>query len=285
MKVIIISDIKSKSKSVIPFGLNLAKKLESEVDILHVIDSRTLHGVQSSYSDSQTIVPGSKLSYEDILKREKIQAEIALDKILSMEASKLNYPIKINTIIDEGSLESKIRKQLKSDKECLFLINSMQDMFIFHSKREILDTVYNINTSFLLVPPGYNYKEMNKLFLLSYPTPKKINKVKINISFLKDFKPIINAVNIVRVRDYDRAQQKDKALEGIIKDRFTPFDFKMNTVEGENYIPVLAGFIEKNNPDLILNLTNRKSFFYGILQKKRNKQLIEDINVPVLFMK
>lgn len=285
MKIIIISDIKGECDSVIPYGLHLAKSLELEVDILHIIDPRTIQGVQSAYSDSQTVSPGKKLSHAEIVEREKNHAEMQLDKKLSIEASKLNYPLKINTIIEEGSLESKIRKQLISDKECLFLMNSMQDMFIFQSKREILDIVYNLNTVFLLVPPGYSYKEIRNVFLLSYPTPKKINKIKINISFLKDFKPTINAVNIVRVRDYVSIQRKDKVLEGIIKDRFTPFDFKMNTVEGNNYIHVLAGFIEKNNPDLILNLTNRKSFFYSILQKKRNKQLIEDINVPVLFMR
>lgn len=285
MKIIIISDIKGESDSVIYYGLHLAKSLESEVDILHVVDSRTLHGVQSSYSDSQTVAPGNKLSHEVIVKREKKHAKLKLDKLLSSEASRLNYPLKIKIIIEEGSLENKIRNLLKLNNECLLLVNSMQDNFIFHSRQEVLNTLYNLNTISLLVPPGYSFKEMKNLFLLSYPTPKLINRIKMNISFLKDFKPIINAVNFVSIRDYDRMEQKNKTLEGIIKDRFTPFAFKMDTVAGNNYVSDLASFIEKNNPDLILNQINRKSYFYSIFQKRRNKQLIEAINVPVLFMK
>ncbi|MFO7828430.1 MAG: hypothetical protein R6V23_07415 [Bacteroidales bacterium] len=285
MRIIIISDIKGECESVIPYGLHLAKSLESEVDILHVIDSRTLHGVQSSYSDSQTVAPGNKLSHEDIVKREKKHAELELDKLLSGEASRVNYPLKINIVIEEGSLESIIRKQLKSAKDCLLLVNSVQDMFIFQSKQEIVNTIYKLDTVSLLAPPGYSFKEMRNVFLLSYPSPKHINKIKMNISFLKDFKPTINAVNFANMRDYDRILRKNKTLEGIIKDRFTPFAFKMDTVAGSNYVSVLASYIEKNNPDLILILKNRKSYFYSIFKKRRNKQLIEAINVPVLFMK
>ncbi len=72
MKIIIISNIRSKSESIIPYGLKLARYLESEVDIIHVIDSRTEPVLPSSYADSQTFaLGGEKFTYADTLNREK----------------------------------------------------------------------------------------------------------------------------------------------------------------------------------------------------------------------
>lgn len=69
--------------------------MECELDIVHAIDSRSYHRMLSSYADSQTITPGNKLSHDEIMRREKKSAQKALDKMLSKEASKLNYPLKM----------------------------------------------------------------------------------------------------------------------------------------------------------------------------------------------
>ncbi|MCB2196718.1 MAG: hypothetical protein KQH79_12720 [Bacteroidetes bacterium] len=284
MKTIIISDIKGKDKSIIPYGLNLAKKLECEVDILHIVDSRSLHGVQSAYSDSQSVTPGKKLSHQEIIEREKKHAEMELDKILSREASMLNYPLKINTFVVEGSIERKIREQIKTDNDTVLLINSEHDNFIFHSKSEILDTIYNLDTATLLVPGDTSFHEFKNVFLLSNPAPRKIKRLKKKMSFLKVFNPVIKAIHVVRAKNYDRLMQKDKILESIRKDRFTPFEFKSITLAGKKFMPTLSGFIEKETPDLIMNLMNRKSIFKRMLQKKRYQNIMNSTKIPFLLL-
>ena len=77
-RIILISDISGESESIIPWGLNLGKHTGSEVDILHIIDPREKHGVESPVSDSQSISPDGKLTREEILKREKGKVEQAL---------------------------------------------------------------------------------------------------------------------------------------------------------------------------------------------------------------
>lgn len=285
MKTIIISDIKGKSESIIPYGLNLAKNLESEVDILHIIDSRSLHGVQSAYSDSQTIAPGNKMSHQEIVDREKKHAEMELDRILSKEASKLNYPLKINTVIEVGSIESKIKTQVKSSKDCLLLINSAYDDFIFHSSDEILDTISNMETVSLLVPPGHDFVELKNIFLISNPEPKKLSKIRDQISFLEKFKPVISSINVVKPKNYEKKKLKSNSLEDMMKDRFTPFKFNVKTLSGNKYTEVLMDYIKKSKPDLMMNLLQRKSLFNSLLQKSRNGKLIKDTTVPVLLIK
>jgi len=52
MKLIIVSDIMGQQESILPYGLQLAKYLQADVDILQVTDARVQQGVQTSYSDS-----------------------------------------------------------------------------------------------------------------------------------------------------------------------------------------------------------------------------------------
>ena len=83
MRIIIISDVKGQTQSIIPYGLDLAKYLESEVEIFHLVDSRIQQGVSSVYGDSHSITPGKKLSHPEIIEREKQQIEKELDQMLS----------------------------------------------------------------------------------------------------------------------------------------------------------------------------------------------------------
>lgn len=285
MKTIIISDIKGKTESIIPYGLNLAKNLESEVDILHIIDPRTQQGVQSAYSDSQTFVPGEKMSHDEIVKREKDFAEKKLDKILSKEASRLNYPLKINTIIEEDSVEKRLKEHVSSESNCLVLVNSVHDNFIFHSQDEILDVISDLKAIPLMVPGGHEYKDLKEILMITDLTSKDINLVKDKVGFLNNFKPVINAVDIARPNNYEQKESKGKALEDLIKDRLTPFKIELNIITGKKYTDTVLDYIDHKKPDLVMFLKNKQSLFARLLQKKRTEKLIKNITVPVLLVK
>ncbi|MGM0504150.1 MAG: hypothetical protein ACQESQ_05975 [Bacteroidota bacterium] len=283
MRIIIISDIKGECESVIPYGLHLAKSLESEVDIVHIIDPRSLHGVQSAYSDSQTVSPGNKLSCEEIIEREKKSAEIELDKLLSSEASRLNYPLKIKTNIVEGNIEKIIGQRIKSAKQSILIMSSVPDNFVFSSRNEILDIVYRLDTLSLLVSPGYKYKELKKVALLSIPKFKKINKIKERFKFLKHFNPVISIVHFLKNKNNVKRKIKNGTLERTLKEEFKPFEVNLNTIYQKK--PCLNGFIKDNNPHLIVKVIYRKNIFKKMFHKNRDELLICFTGLPILFLK
>ena len=283
MKIIIISDIKGECESVIPYGLHLAKSLESEVDIVHIIDPRSLQGVQSVYSDSQTLSPGNKLSYTEIIEREKKCAEIELDKLLSSEASRLNYPLRIETFIEEGSIEKLISQRIELTKESILLMNSVPDNFVFSSKKEILDIVYRFDALSLLVSPGYKYKEFKKVALLPLPKLKKISKIKERFKFLEYFHPVISIVHLVKNKNKEKI--KNGTLESTLKEGFKPFDVQLHTIYQKEQRPCLNSFIKKNNPHLIVKVIQTKNIFKKMFHKKRNEFLICCTGLPIMFLK
>ena len=285
MKIIIISDIKGECESVITYGLHLAKSLESEVDIVHIIDPRSLQGIESTYSDSQTVSPGNKLSNTEIIEREKKYAEIELDKLLSSEASRLNYPLKIETFIEEGSIEKLISHRIEPANKAILLMNSVPDNFVFSSKKEIIDIVYRFDALSLLVSPGYKYKELKKVALLSIPKLKKINEIKEKFKFLEHFNPVISIVNFVKNKNKVKGEIKNGTLERTLKEEFKPFDVQLNIIYQEKQKPCLNSFIKKNNPHLIVKVIQTKNIFKKMFHKKRNEFLICYTGIPILFLK
>ncbi|NJM14089.1 MAG: hypothetical protein HC896_00675 [Bacteroidales bacterium] len=213
MQVITISDIKGKTKSIIPYGLNLAKRLQAKVDIIHSIDSRTQHGVNSPYADSQSITPGNKLSHEEIMLREKNTTRNALDKLLSREASVLNFPLKVNVTIEENTLKKTINSKTGNDSNTLVAVNSEPDNYIFHSQKEIVETLKNSNLQVLVVPPGRKFKEFsNVLLVTNFSSNKGFDKYSKAVFLLRDFKPLIHAVDVAKPNKYIEKEIKKQSM-------------------------------------------------------------------------
>ena len=91
MKTILISDVGSKTKVIIPYSLNFTKFIDDTINIIHVVDPRKQQGVAGAYADSQSFQIGRKLTQKEIIEREKHQARINLDNLLSKEASKVKF--------------------------------------------------------------------------------------------------------------------------------------------------------------------------------------------------
>ena len=90
MKTIIISDIRGGFNSIIPYGLRLARTMESSVTVVHVIDPRVSQAQYSSYSDSHSLTPGEPMGYNETTNKEVTTINSELENYLSRETSRLN---------------------------------------------------------------------------------------------------------------------------------------------------------------------------------------------------
>lgn len=278
MKLTIISDIRGKSKTVIPYGLELAKQLKSEVDIVHIIDSRTKQGKYSPYADSQSITPGNILSHRQIIENEKIGANKILDKILSKEASKLNYPLKINVTIEEGYLKKKIKELVKADQDSLFLVSSEPDDYNFHSDNEIIQTFKNTGAFTLFVPPEKEFAGINQVLLL---INFDLNDITHNISFLNFFKPTIFALDIAE-NTIEKDKKSIKWFKEAEKYLLTDISIQKIILKGSNYFDMLKNHISNSKHDVVLNLKKKPTLIGHKDDEKLLRRLIENPQLPVL---
>ncbi len=286
MKIIIISDIRSKSESIIPYGLKLARHMESEVDIIHIIDSRSETVLPSSYADSKSFaLGGEKFTYQDTLSREKNVVSLGLDKILSTEASKLRYPLKIKSIVEEGSVENKIRGYLETNNPSLFLISTHPDGHIFSNQQEMIDIIKNTGAICLFVPPGNRFSVFKNATLPADFTSENLNKFREVLFVLKPFNPQINAINILKNKNLNPGENEQTALrwQNIAAEIFHPSEVKVDIVSGNDYAEALIKHIENNDTDLIVLIPEEQSFLTSLFYKSRERLLLEKIKTPVLI--
>jgi hypothetical protein len=279
MKITIISDVKGKVESIIPYGLNLAKHLEAEVDLVHVIDSRVAQGVSSMYADSQSITPGNKLSHAEIMRREKNQVAMKIDQVLSKEASKLNYPLKINVDIDENSIENKIMNDLNANSTSLMVINKEADGAIFESQKEVIDCCKDFNGISLLIPPGEEFQPISSTLLPTDFSDAEFDDYQMVADFLRVFHPVVNAVGVATEKNDEELHQWEAKLSELFNNSsvnhhlVTEGDFEAEFIE----------FVEMIVPDLTLIFERPRNFITSLFKKEFVLKILEQTHAPVLF--
>lgn len=276
MKLVIISDIKGKTPSIIPYGLNLARTMQCEADIVHVVDTRVNQGVATPYADSHTVTPAEKLSFDEILNKEKEEARDALDKIISLEGSRLNYPLKINLSIDQTSIINKLVGDFSGNP--LVLVNKDPDGQIFLSRKEMIDVARDFNGFTLFVPPCIEPTRFEHALLpvgFSENERKAYRKIS---HFTGYFHPFINAVVITGKNE--TAPENWKSQTAAL---FEPSNVNCHILPGNDYDETLILYAQKIRPDLILLAEQPKTFIKTIFKKDLIEKILDQTNIPVLF--
>lgn len=282
MRTIIISDIKSTSNSIIAYGLNLAKFLESDVEIVHVIDPRTEHGVSGSVADSQSIAPGGTLSHDKIVEREKKLTQNALDRILSREASRLNYPLKINTIIEEDSIENKL-KELTAKYTSSIIVGSLEtDGYIFKNHDELLSTLKNIESISVLVPPEYEFRLYEKVLITTDFSSEDFEIYTGVFNFLNRFETRVTAIDL-KEKDYADWKMRSQGWLKTARDVMPELQVTANVLDMNKGEDSMLNYVRKNDPDLVVIFKPKKNFLKGLLQKTPEHKILEYSGKPVML--
>ncbi len=284
MKIVIVSDIRGKAESIIPYGLKLARYLESEVDIIHVVDPRTEPVLPSSYADSQTFaLDGNKFNYEDTMHREKRNASLALDQLLSKEASKLNYPLKIKSIIEEDTIENKLREYAENESGSLVLINSQPDGHMFKTHQDMIDTIKDAGAMCIFVPPGHLFSEFKSVTIPCDLTNHDLDKYRQASFFLQHFNPLINAIDLDKNPHNTDFEEKARQWQELATEIFVPSVISISILIGNEYAETLISHINGIDTDLIFFLPKEQNFLANLFYKSMERQLLDTMKAPFLY--
>lgn len=282
MKTIIISDIRSNSKSVIPYGLKLARSMESEVDVVHVVDPRIHHGKYSPFSDSRSVTPGHKLTHGEMIQREMGLVRTELDKLLSSEGSRLNYPLKVNTIVEKNSIQSEIEKIAEKETSWLLVTSSEPDDHIFMSKKEIYSTLNATGAAGIIVPPEAKYREYKKIIHpVDFSSDELDNYADLRF-FFTVFHPVVNAVSVANGNKYLSLETKSKAWRRMVSDVFLPSEIKSNVLKGDDFMKTLTNYSKRNEYDLFMLFPQMENLKKN-LKKENVQEIVTETKLPMLY--
>jgi len=280
MKTIILSDISNSADTIIPYGLRLAVALESEVDVLHVIDPRTHQGSYSSVSDSQSISPGKTRSHEETIKHEKERISKEMDKLLSGEGSRLNYPLKINRLVVENSLEEELEHRIKLNPGCLLIVNAVADGEMLEDTAEIVRLTRKLGVPTVVVPPGEKFKNFTDVLMPLNLETNDYSPVR-DLKFLFDhFKMTVDAVGVASNGDYTELELKAIAWKDVAKEFVLPnSNVKTNILEGKDFINTVNNYFHRNKLDLLIMVNDSNDTKSAV---SNTIQFLNTVNSPTL---
>jgi hypothetical protein len=253
MKTIIISDIQGQAKSIIPYGLRLARANEVAVDILHTIDPRKTQGTSSPYADSQSITPGTKLSHEKIIQREMHQARQALEKYISGEGSRLNYPLKINLVIESETLEKSIKTMINRYPGSIIMASLHPANSMVENLDELLSFSIKLHIPVFFIPPEYPFKELRSCMLYTNFNHKSYESLSKITRWLTPFEPMIHAFGMAAKRDRTSALKISSAWKReAISYAGSPMNLKTTLISDGDPYQQFVDYIRRNNTELIL---------------------------------
>jgi len=281
MKTIILSDIGNSTDTIIPYGLRLARALELEVDIIHVIDPRIHQGTYSSVSDSQSISPGNTLSHAEIIQHEKHRISRDMNKLLSGEASRLNYPLKLNRIVAENSLEIELEHRINLEPNSLLVINGSSNQEMFENTAEIVRLTKKLGVPAIVVPPGEKFTTIKDVLMPLNLNRNNYTSIK-KLKFLFDHFPMtINAVGVASKRDYTELELKAIAWRDVAKEYLLPGSkVRTNILEGKDFINTINNYFHRNNLDLLMMVNDTND---SKLAVSNTIQFLKTIKSPVLI--
>jgi hypothetical protein len=285
MKTIIISDIGGKDKSIIPYGLNMGKHNETKVMIHHIIDPRMHQGTATPYADSQTFTPGDKLSHEEIVDREKKFARKQLDKLLSAEASRLNYPLKYDTSVEVNSVDLKLIKILTEDKDDLCVASMVPDNSMISDLGELLVITEKVELPFLLVPPVYKFIEPSEIALVTDYSRDSFEPIKRALRWFESFHLTLSVFDIVEDMEVKKEEDlRDAWEQGVSSFIPSSMALQTNILIGKKNRGNIEEQIIKSTANLAM--VPRALFKTTGIQLKKGvdrKQFLRDMKIPVLI--
>lgn len=286
MKTILISDIKGKYESIIPYGLNFAKYADEKINVVHVIDRRKHPAVSSAYADSQTIEVGEKLSSKAIINREIDNARKDLNNLLSHEASRLNYPLRVSVSVTENSLGKQLKQDLTQEDNALIILSAKPDETLIDELEEFFRLTESYRNYSLLVPPGLKFKKPVKAFILYDFNIKEDRHIFSLLMFLSKYNLSVNVADVSLKKDYFEMEMKSELWQQVAINHHRTNNMRITTniLEGDNYIQTIINYIKHNQFDLIVvSRKNPKIINKNIFSRSGIKQIIEALNIPVLI--
>jgi len=245
MKLLVISDTLEADKSIIPYALRLARSMNIPVRVLHIVDRRLIRGVYSAYADSQTVSTGVVETFEETLKKELAIADQFLNKLISREASVLNFPLRVEYQSVEDTIEDRLIAESRDLGNKIMLIASQPDSRFWQDYNDITYIANRMHCPVLLAPRNIEYRHPAKININRLTNWTNLKQVKKVICFIGEMGFENHVIEqIGPVQKFNPKIKSDEELLVIMQNRpvFLKrlFTMRLSTVLAKNrHIPIL----------------------------------------------
>lgn len=275
MKSIVVSDIDYNDKGIIPYAFRLARDLDSEVKVIHVIDTRTLQGIYTPYSDSQSVTAGVE-SYDEIIEKEKHTTHDNLRKHVGRESSMLNYPLRVSYDIIVGNIDKVVADETESNKNSLLILSARPKGKIWETYEDIFHIIARSKDPVWLIPPELTYKTPKNVLFISSLEDSEPEHLRNALEMLKPMDIHLSALQTSGKPNFKKELEERKDWHWIYKDIDQYYTLEDNDAER------LKQFTIQEKTDLIILFEKKRNLIRRMIGKSVTEKLAEILDIPML---
>lgn len=284
MKTIIIpTDFSRASEKGVEFGIEIAKKTNASILLLHSIFIPALDInvpadlIQSLYHEEEE-ASEKKLR----VLSEKIQKELNADgkNIQCSFISQHNVPaVEIEKIAEE------------KEADLVILGTKGRDDFWGFMDSTTMEALKNLKCPVLVVKEESHWNKFHKVACGIETINEDLFQLKQIIPAIKPFNSEISVIHVEKhaknAEDLDRIVEKREEAENFLyafKESINYSNINFQTLLNEDPSEGIADYLEKNNSDLLILLNYKRNWLEKFFHQSLTKKIIANINTPVLVI-
>ncbi|MBN2175688.1 MAG: universal stress protein [Bacteroidales bacterium] len=274
LKITVLSNVDQNDSGIIPYALKISKDLKGEVNVIHVIDTRTSQGIYTPYSDSQSVTPGVE-SYHDILAKKQEVVEDYLAKHMGREVSVLNYPLRVNYEVQLGHLDEIIIEKTEKDND-LLVMNARPKGKVWENYEEVFDIISITGNPVLLIPQNIKYRTPREIAFVENMENDHSDQMKKLLEIFEEVPIQLLAVNISGNGDLKQKLKTDPSWQHIV----SKWDQYLAIPEAET--DEILAVANQHRADLIILFEKKRNLLKRIISKSLTEKLAEKSDKPLL---
>ena len=253
-KILIPTDFSDVSKNSLRYGLDLYRRTESIVDLVHIYHPAFDPGQTEIIDVSSGVEKILESKMKDLISttnifdldvKDKVEVGFAIERIIEMS---FNYDIIIMGTTGVSGLLGRLFGSVSTE------------------------VAEKSHCPVLLVPPNISfggYKNVIYACDVDGVSNEVLNEI---MTFAKRYKAKLHFVHI---------KDGNKTIE-ISLPKEIQVDCTVNEIEADSVIKGVNLFIDKKNADLVIIATKQRSFWEGILHANHTKEFVLSTKIPLL---
>ncbi|WP_353777410.1 universal stress protein [Winogradskyella sp. 3972H.M.0a.05] len=258
-KILVLSDLKSSTKSTIKSTVGLAKMIDADIELFYV------------KKPTEIVDQDNQLSAMRTINREHISTEKKIQNVIDTVSKE--YDMKINSTFSFGNVKVEIENHINKSNPDIVVLGKRKSNPLKFSGDNVTDFVLKKYKGSILIASEKNTIEPNKeLSLGLINNMQDVFKVDFAEELLGHAKTPLKSFNIVN-SSFDK-----KKSESVSGNKTVEYVFEQN----DNSLKNLSNYLQKNNINLVcLDRENSDN------KSKAGKmsEVIKKLEVPVLLSK
>lgn len=275
-KILIPTDFSETSKNSVIYAFELARQLQFEVDLIHVLEIYKYAAGTSEAELISTILPSENIQeMEDLAKN-------SFESFMSEIRSEINIHVPYQTRVVSGHLVNEIIVQSTFAKYgfLVLAVSSTQDLATRFTHNTISAILSDAGSPVIIVPSNYKFKGIQKVVLAT-----DFNSADLDIiqQFLINFKLLNPELTILHVTNKNidfKIELKMAGMKQLVYEKIKYDKVNYKLVFAKN---IVQGIIEETSEaDLLIILKEHEGFIKSLFEASKVEKITHYLKIPML---